>query len=179
MIGETILELHETNATDESIKSYEYDEYQPITGTQLNNAGQIPITIENQDQFLHLRSSYLLIEGNVLKADGIRYADADLIAPTNNGLLHLFSSLKLTLVGEEVEQVNYPGQATSLLGLASYSTTYSKGCGLAQGWYPDASAEADLTNTGFIVRHGYLIEKPDPIGSSQCAIHATHIRFYG
>ena len=85
MIGESILELHETNATDESIKSYEYDEYQPITGTQLNNAGQITITIENQDQFLHLHNSYLLIEGNVLKADDTRYADADLIALTNNG----------------------------------------------------------------------------------------------
>ena len=32
MIGESILEHHETNATDESIKSYEYGEYQPITG---------------------------------------------------------------------------------------------------------------------------------------------------
>ena len=69
MIGESILELHETNATDESIKSYEYDEYQPITGTQLNSAGQITVTIENQDQFLDLHNSYLLIEGNVLKAD--------------------------------------------------------------------------------------------------------------
>ena len=69
MIGESILELEETNATDESIKSYEYDEYQPITGTQLNIAGQITITISNQDQFLHLHNSYLLIEGEVLKAD--------------------------------------------------------------------------------------------------------------
>ena len=86
MIGESILELHETNATDESIKSYEYDEYQPITGTQLNSAGQITITIENQDQFLHLHNSYLLIEGNVLKADNTRYTDADLIALTNNWL---------------------------------------------------------------------------------------------
>ena len=34
MIEESILELHETNARDETIKSYEYDEYQPITGTQ-------------------------------------------------------------------------------------------------------------------------------------------------
>ena len=68
MIGESILELHETNATDESIKSYEYDEYQLITGTQLNSAGQVTITIENQDQFLHLHNSYLLIEDNVLKA---------------------------------------------------------------------------------------------------------------
>ena len=49
MIEESILELHETNATDESIKSYEYDDYQPITGTQLNSAGQITITIGNQD----------------------------------------------------------------------------------------------------------------------------------
>ena len=60
MIGESILELHETNATDESIKSYEYNECQPITG-------QITITIENQDQFLHLQNSYLLVEGEVLK----------------------------------------------------------------------------------------------------------------
>ena len=49
MIGESILELHETNAIDESIKCYEYDKYQPITGTQLNSAGQITIIIENQD----------------------------------------------------------------------------------------------------------------------------------
>ena len=101
MIGESILELHKSNATDESIKSYEYDEYQPITGTQLNRAGQITITIENQDQFLHLHNSYLLI-GNVVKADDTRYSDADLIALTNNGLLYLFSSLKLTLAGETV-----------------------------------------------------------------------------
>ena len=67
MIGESILELHETNSTDESIKSYEYNEYQPITGTQLNSAGQITITIENQDQFLHLQNSYLLSEGELLQ----------------------------------------------------------------------------------------------------------------
>ena len=72
MIGESILELHETNATDESIKSYEYNEYQPITGTQLNNAGHITITIEYQDQFLHLHNNYLPIEGNVLKADDMQ-----------------------------------------------------------------------------------------------------------
>ena len=94
------------HARDESIASYEYDEYQAITGTQLNSAGQITITIENQDQALHLHNSYLLIEGDVLKADDTRYADADLIALTNNGLLHLFSRLKLTLAGQEVEHVN-------------------------------------------------------------------------
>ena len=55
----------------------------------------------------------MLIEGDVLKADNTRYADSDLIALANNGLLlYLFSSLKLTLAGLTVEHVNYPGQAT-------------------------------------------------------------------
>ena len=84
MIGASILQLHEGNTVDESIKSYEYDEYQPITGTQLNSFLRITITIENQDKLLHLHNIYLLIEGDVLKADNNRYADADLIALTNN-----------------------------------------------------------------------------------------------
>ena len=103
MIGESILQLHEGHVVDESIKSYEYDEYQTITGTQLNSAGQIAITIENQDQFLH--NSYLLIEGDVLKADSTKYADADLVAPTMD-FVYLFSSMKLTLAGQMVEHVN-------------------------------------------------------------------------
>ena len=52
-----------------ALNPMKYNEYQPITGTQLNSAGQITITIEKQDQFLHLHNSYLLIESNVLKAD--------------------------------------------------------------------------------------------------------------
>ena len=175
MTWESILELPETNATDESIKSYEYNEYQPITGTQLNSAGQITVTIENQDQFLHLQNSFFLIEGEVLKADNARYADADLIALTNNGLLYLFSSLKLTLAGQEVEHVNYPGHTTSLLGLASYSSECQKGCGLAQGWYADTNTNAVLNNNGFVVRQQFLIRPPDPKGSFQCAIPMKHI----
>ena len=85
----------------------------------------------------------------MFKADDTRYAEADLIALTINGLWHLFSSLKLTLAGQTVEHVNYPGQATSHLGLVSYSSTYHKGCGLAQGWYPDTSVNAAIDHTGF------------------------------
>ena len=173
MIGEYILELHETNASDESIKSYEYDEYQPITCTQLNSVGQITITIKNQDQFLHNR--YFVIEDNVLKADNTRYADGDLIALTNNRLLYLFSSLKLTLASQTVEHVNFFGQATSLFALASYSSTYYKGCELTQGWFSDINTNAAASNTGFYTRQGYLIRNPNPNGSFQCAIPMRHI----
>ena len=89
---------------------------------------------------------------------------------------HLFNSLKLTLAGQEVERVNYPGHATSLLGLASYSSNYQRGCGLAQGWLPDTGLTADLNaNAGFKTRQGYLIKTPNQRGSFQCAIPMRHI----
>ena len=73
----------------------------------------------------------------------------------------------------------YACHATSLLGLASYSSTYYKGCGLTQGWYPDINTNANVNNTGFNVRQGYLIRNPDPNGRFQCAIPMRHIRFSG
>ena len=55
--------------------------------------------------------------------------------------------MKLTLAGQMVEHVNFPGQVTSLLGLATYSPDYSKGCRLIQGWIPDINANATAANT--------------------------------
>ena len=83
--------------------------------------------------------------------------------------------MKLTLAGQMVEHVNYPGQAASLLGLASYSPDYSKGCGLIQGWTPDINDNATVANTGFAVRQRFLIQSPDPKGSFQCSIPMRHI----
>ena len=89
--------------------------------------------------------------------------------------MYLFSSIKLILAGQMVEHVNYPGQATSLLGLGSYSPDYSKGCGLIQGWTPDIKANTAVANTGFPVRQWFLIQSTDPKGSFQCAIPMRHI----
>ena len=38
---------------DESMEEYEYQEYEPITGTSLNNGGVVRISIESQDVFTH------------------------------------------------------------------------------------------------------------------------------
>ena len=48
-----ILKFTETPIIDESIEEYEYHEYDPITGTNLNNGGEIRISIESQDVFIH------------------------------------------------------------------------------------------------------------------------------
>ena len=42
--------------------------YQPISGSQVNISGQITVSIENTDDFFHPRHSWLLVEGNLLKA---------------------------------------------------------------------------------------------------------------
>ena len=42
-----IFEFTETPIIDESIEEYEYHEYEPITGTSLNNGGEVRISIES------------------------------------------------------------------------------------------------------------------------------------
>ena len=71
-----ILKCTDTPIIDESIEKYEYHEYEPITGTSLNNGGDIIISIESQDVFTHPSESYLIFEGRLTKADGTPYANA-------------------------------------------------------------------------------------------------------
>ena len=44
-----LLKFTETQIIDESIEEYEYHEYDPITGTNLNNGGDNRISIESPD----------------------------------------------------------------------------------------------------------------------------------
>ena len=90
-----ILQLTDTPVIDESIKEYEYHEYEPITGTSLNNGGDMRISIESQDVFTHPSESYLIVEGRLTKADGTAYANVDEVALTNNAITHLLAELSI------------------------------------------------------------------------------------
>ena len=57
-----ILKFTETPIIAESIEEYEYHEYDPISGNNLNNDGDIIISIELQDVFAHPSESYLIFE---------------------------------------------------------------------------------------------------------------------
>ena len=72
-----ILKFTETTIIDESIEEYEYHEYEPITGTSLNNGGDVRISIESQDVFAHPSESYLIVEGRLTKT---AYVNADEVA---------------------------------------------------------------------------------------------------
>ena len=65
MITSQILNFAEKPIVDESIQEYEYHEYQPLAGANLNIAGEININIELQDLFSHPSESYLVFEGRL------------------------------------------------------------------------------------------------------------------
>ena len=140
MMDDSILNFEEKYTESDTIKSYEYNEYQPTSGSNLNISGNITIHIENQDEFFHPRRSYLLVEGNLLKdgAGGVYDANAS-VALANNGIMHLFSNVKYELAGQEIESVNNPGIAGVLMGVAKFPYDYANGTGMVQCWSPQTS----------------------------------------
>ena len=112
-----ISKFTDTPIIDESIEEYEYHEFDPITGTNLNIGGDIRISIESQDVFTHPSESYLICEGRLTKADATAYANADEVALTNNAIMHPFSRIEYHLSNQLIESLNYPGQTTTMLCL--------------------------------------------------------------
>ena len=147
-------------------KEYEYHEYEPITGTSLNNGGNVKISIESKDIFTHPSESFLIFEGRLTKADGTLYVNADEVALTNNAIMHLFSLMEYYLSNPLIESINYPGQATTMLGLLEYSDDFSKAQGLDQLWYKDTATTAvKADNNRLAARHAYLIQSPTVKGT--------------
>ena len=123
----SILKITEPITTDTSIDEYSYVEYGNIAGTNLNNfGGDIRITIEIQDIFTHPSESFLIIEGQLTKDDNTPYADAHVNSLTNNGMMYLFKNIKYHLSEKTIEEVQYPGQATTMLSLLKYPDDFSK-----------------------------------------------------
>ena len=93
MIDSHILDITEGHEEDESIRSCQYHQYSPITGTQLNQPGEIRIAIENQDKFFHLHTSYLVFNSKLKPTTG-DYETGKLVALINNAMMYLFSGIK-------------------------------------------------------------------------------------
>ena len=169
-----ILQITEDIPVDDSIYDYEYKEYNPIVGTNLNR-GSIVLTIESQDIYTHPAESFLVIEGQLLKDNNNDYEDADNITLINNGMMYLFSDIRFHLSSHEIEVLQNPGQATTMLGLLKYPDDFYKAHGLNQLWFKDENIEPNQeTNTGFKKRHEYIIQTADPKGTFSFKIPLKH-----
>ena len=169
----SILRITDPILKDDSIDKYEEFAYEPIVGTNINSPGQdIRITIETQDIFTHPSESYLIITGQLLKADGTPYVFANPVTLANNGILYLFKRIRYELSGQEIENIINVGQATTMLGLLKYPDDFSKSKGLNQLWYKDTKDTSGLDpdnvnfNAGFKVRHDYIFGNTDGIAAN-------------
>ena len=179
-----ILQITEDIPVDDSIYEYEYKEYNPIVGTDLNR-GSIVLTIESQDIYTHPAESFLVIEGQLAApvapplAGVGPYADADVVTLINNGIMYLFSDVRYHLASHEIEVLQNPGHATTMLGLLKYPDDFTKSQGLNQLWLPDTNIvnnnEANkVDNKGYKKRHEYIIQTSNPKGTFSFKIPLKH-----
>ena len=179
-----ILQITEDIPVDDSIYEYEYKEYNPIVGTDLNR-GSIVLTIESQDIYTHPAESFLVIEGQLVApvapplAGVGPYADADVVTLINNGIMYLFSDVRYHLASHEIEVLQNPGHATTMLGLLKYPDDFTKSQGLNQLWLPDTNIDNNneankVDNKGFKKRNEYIIRTSDPKGTFSFKIPLKH-----
>ena len=178
-----ILQITEDIPVDDSIYDYEYKEYNPIAGTNLNR-GSIVITIESQDIYTHPAESFLIIEGRLIKlavgpggAD-IPYDEDTVISLINNGIMYLFSDVRYHLASHEIEVLQNPGYATTMLGMLKYPDDFNKSQGLNQLWVPDTPITdnniANMENLGFKKRENHIINDSNPHGTFSFKIPLKH-----
>ena len=174
-----ILQITEDIPVDDSIYDYEYKEYNPIAGAPLNR-GSIVITIESQDIYTHPAESFLIVEGKLVKnADGGVYDADTLITLINNGIMYLFSDVRYHLASHEIEVLQNPGHATTILGMLKFPDDFSKSQGLNQLWIKDTGngdtvVDGDNPNEGFKLRRNYIINMPATRGNFCFKIPLKH-----
>ena len=183
-----ILQITEDIPVDDSIYEYEYKEYNPIVGADLNR-GSIVLTIESQDIYTHPAESYLIVDGrltlkedravNPIPNDEKSLIDNDIVTLINNGIMYLFSDVRYHLASHEIEVLQNPGYASTMLGMLKYPDDFNKSQGLNQLWLPDTPIDnnniANKTdNKGFEKRHEYIIKSPDTKGTFSFKIPLKH-----
>ena len=140
------LNLTEAIQEDTSIISQQLFSFNPIAGTRDNNAGIVQINIENQADYFLPSQSWLQIDGQLKKEDNQEYPNNTNVALINNAAMYCFSNIKYLLGGNEIESLNDPGHATTMMGLLKYERNSP---GLSQCWTIDTSTDAANTNTGW------------------------------
>ena len=178
-----ILQITEDIPVDDSIYEYEYKEYNPIAGkTGDLNRGSIVIVIEAQDIYTHPAESFLIVEGKLVKkVDGSDYANDNAICLINNAIMYLFSDVRYHLASHEIEVLQNPGHATTILGMLKYPDDFTKSQGLNQLWFPDKNMgtaenrkDNDNFNKGFDIRQKYIIKSPTNNGKFSFKIPLKH-----
>ena len=95
--------------------------------------------------------------------------------------MYLFSDIRYHLASHEIEVLQNPGRATTMLGLLKYPDDFVKSQGLNQLWLKDENSVTteirnnnDNYNKGFDDRHKYIIRTSNPKGTFSFKIPLKH-----
>jgi len=196
-VHDEMLDVNEPHLYDDCISSMHFYEYTPQTQANNNSINhQISIIINNQDIYTLPSISYISIKGQIRRADNNNvYGAADEITLINNAMMYLFTSISYELGSTTLENINYPGHVTSMIGYLSYPDDFSTSSGLKCCWSKDTTDNANSSkyiasaaapaagyipgenpnyNQGFAVRKGHLFSS-NPLGCFEFHIPLSHI----
>ena len=90
--------------------------------------------------------------------------------------MYLFSDVRFHLASHEIEVLQNPGHATTMLGLLKYPDDFTKSQGLNQLWLPDTGDGSHniANNSGFELRQEYIIQTSTPNGTFSFKIPLKH-----
>jgi len=197
-IADSVLDVDESVLIDNSIESWQFCDYTPQSQNNLDVRGSpIKIVINASDNYLIPSKSYLLIKGQLVRNDNGAAYDANAeIALVNNAMMYLFSEIRYSINGNDMEKISYPGQTTSMLGYLSLPDDFSTSAGLKSCWSKDTSNNAtskefnDIAggggpvvknpnyNQGFAARRSLLMSA-EPLGSFSFLIPFDHMFGFG
>ena len=149
---EEILTIREGYINDDSVESYQYIERDTDQGTpNLNNAGELTITFQNQDAWFFPHDSYLRIEGVFKTAANADVGNNSAVAFTNNGLMYLFSQARYFLGTQQIEYFQEAGVTTTIHNYLTKTRNYM---GENWFWIPDrGTADAVASNEAWRTRN--------------------------
>ncbi len=145
---DSIYDLDDTIVISNSTKKEDYFKVNAITGTDWNANGTKSFEINNQQTYLNLSESFLLCKFTFTKA--VNTTNATLV---NDFFWKMFDSVRLYIVTQEVEAVDYVSAVSEMMKFTLYSFSDRMGKGAVKGFIPDMSTGTS-TDPGYSQRKG-------------------------
>ncbi|KAL1487558.1 hypothetical protein ABEB36_015777 [Hypothenemus hampei] len=107
----------------DSIVRCEYNNYLPISKLNLNNVNKRTVfKIDEGDRFLLVKNAKYDIYGKYIhKLDGQNYGANANVRLIDNFVAHLFSHIEVKKHNKLLDEIEYPGQASTVKGTVSFS----------------------------------------------------------
>src|SRR5215831_14232054 len=138
------LDILEAPIYDNSIENFYFENYAPQSQDNLNTRTPIVIDIHATDSYIQPAKSYLVINGQLLRADNDNaYVANDNITLVNNSMMYLFDNIQYSIEGINMELIINPGQTTSMFAYLSQPDDYSASAGLKSCWCKDTTNNAN------------------------------------